>query len=126
MFRTGIVALVGLAGVGCDAPGPAEARNVLTGSVTVGGQPAQFGMIAAVGPGGAEASGPRLADGSYQIVNPPTGLLKFKFAAGPPVPEFDTTKAGTGNVPKKYLTADTDLQFDYKGGSQKYDIALKP
>lgn len=113
-----------LAGCGESTNSDGE-PNTLSGMVTMAGEPVEYNMIVAVGPGGKEVSAPRKADGSYRIVSPPTGLLKFKFAAGPPIPG-GPAKLKTGNIPVKYLSPKSELEFEYKGGNQTFDIELKP
>jgi hypothetical protein len=114
------------AAAGCGGSPDDGRQNVLSGTVRLNGQPPEYVMIVAVGPDGKEVSGPRMPDGSYQIVDPPTGPLKFKFAGGPPPPPGTREKSNTGNIPAKYLSVKNELQFDYTGGRQKYDIDLKP
>jgi hypothetical protein len=122
----GFLLIVLLAATGCGGQTqPTGEENTLTGTVVLNGQPADYSMVVAIGPNGQEATGPRLADGSYNIINPPTGMLKFKFAAGPPIPGGPPA-AKTGNVPAKYLSETKELTFEYAGGNQVYNIELKP
>lgn len=122
-----LLVVVGVMAAGCSSSvDEGGDKNTLSGSVTLDGKPAEYGMIVAVGPDGREVSGPRMANGSYRIVNPPTGALKFKFAGGPPPAPGDNVKAVAGSIPAKYLSTKNELGFDYNGGRQKYDIALQP
>src|SRR5947209_4907406 len=57
------------------ASGCGGVRNSVSGKVTLGGRPVA-GMVTFVGADGKEATAPVNPDGSYTVVNPPTGQVQ--------------------------------------------------
>ncbi|OWK46386.1 hypothetical protein FRUB_00085 [Fimbriiglobus ruber] len=103
---------------------------MLSGKVTVNGQPAKdVTVVALVSGGGHEASGLTGADGTYRIVNPPKGAMKFRLStlAPPPPPGITAPPPppGATAIPPKYTTPENGLSFEYSGGKKTYNIDIK-
>ena len=129
--------------VGCGGGGK-EAKNQVTGKVTLDGKPVA-GTVFFQFADNKESSSPiSSTDGSYQIIDPPSGTAKVYVkgglgGAGPQIggkevpkgsPELAKDVGGvSGGVPPptKYGSPTTSgLTFDIKGGKQTYDIPLSP
>jgi hypothetical protein len=122
---------------GCDT-GP---RSVLSGKVTLSGQPVS-GSLTFVGPDAQEVTVPINPEGTYNCPNPPGGDVKVLVkgfdlprvvavpaaAKRPKLP--DTPGAGPQAVgvrpPARYGLPGNALTVNVQGGKQTYDITLKP
>jgi hypothetical protein len=112
VFLTGVLAV---AAVGCGKETDGGGKNVLSGAVTVGGQPAPEAAIVVTAPDGQTAGGTTDQSGRYTIPDPPVGKLQFHFIPA----------GKSKGIPAKYTRPGNDLAFDYAGGKQTYDIDLK-
>jgi hypothetical protein len=117
-------------------------KSEVTGKVTYNDKPVA-GQVVFVTSGGIETSAPIQPDGSYTIINPPTGTMQVyikpmpgalagaaspKGGAGGPELSKDMTTVPAGGVqpPAKYTKADSSgLTYEVKAGKQTYDIPLK-
>jgi hypothetical protein len=132
--------LLAIASVGCD-PGTGS----LVGTVTFKGRPLPGGMVAVVSPDGRVAESRIAEDGTYSIVQAPTGPLKVSIVTQPPVyglksplpmPPNDPNKhpepfAPLGKyvaIPKRYHDATSSglTCTIVKGQQTTYDIPLEP
>jgi hypothetical protein len=122
------ILLMSLAACGCSRP--SGEHDQLTGLISIGSEPVKNVTIVATNAKGEEASA--LADeaGQYRMENPPKGTLKFKivgFAPPPPPPvpgEPVVVVPINKQVPNRYHSSNNDLQFEFTGGKQAYDIHL--
>lgn len=119
-----VLAAALLTGCSGEPPEPAG-TNVLTGTVKMNGEPVDFVMLVVTGSDGKSASGPSLPGGRYRIENPPTGALRFKFAAAPPGAGGPTAAPKSAIAPR-YFTDRNELAVEYPGGAKTFDVELKP
>jgi hypothetical protein len=126
------VLLCSLALAGC---GSSNGRNNVSGTVTQGGQPVA-GVVTFIDGANKEYASPISAEGKYQVLNLPTGLMKITVKLPPTVaasntrgskaPEMPTPTVTKGATPNpKYARADNGLTFTVSGGDQDYNIDLK-
>ncbi|WP_157369664.1 carboxypeptidase-like regulatory domain-containing protein [Zavarzinella formosa] len=117
------IAMIGLLGwlTGCgNSSTDSQTKGLLTGKITVGGQPARQVMITAIGSGG--VAGTTSTDtGEFTIPDPPKGKLKFTIFGSQPGVKPAANSASV--VPPKYA-GPNELEFDYTGGSQHFDIQM--
>jgi hypothetical protein len=117
--------VLGLTGCGS---GNNRSSQALTGRLTLNNQPISHATVV-VAAGDQEISGPTSKDGVYTIYAPPKGKLRFKvYTVPPPPPGMPPPPPMPGQpvIPTKYQQFGNDLSFEYTGGKQKFDIALKP
>lgn len=117
--------MFGLAG--CGSKG-GRSSEVLSGRLTLSDQPISHATVVAA-TGDKEVSGPTSRDGVYMIYAPPKGTLRFKVYTVPPPPpgrQPPPPLPGQPVIPAKYQRFDNELSFEYMGGKQTFDIALKP
>src|SRR5262245_43896 len=133
---SGVALLLLLAG-GCASKG--KGGDVVSGKVTVNGQPVQ-GEVVFLGEGGKQARTLTNAEGGYVIENPPKGELTILVRAvsigAPPPPPKDVARAGmdtmavspgTVSPPRKYAQPNNGLpKFTVTGGKQTHDVTLTP
>ena len=136
------VCLVALALVsGCGSSGK-EAKNQVTGKVTLDGKPVNGAIVFVEG--GKEYQSPiSSTDGTYQINDAPNGNMKVYIKgsaaalggkliepkAGAGAPEMPKNLGGGTGVeaPTKYgSVATSGLSFEVKGGKQQQDFPLTP
>jgi len=122
-------AILGVFGCG-SGEGPAP-TNAVTGKCTFNGNPVN-GTVVFVGSDGKEVSTPvSPVNGSYTIVNPPTGDVKVAVrgmaASLPPPPVKDMPAQQSLGVapPAKYADPNNGLTFKVDKGRQTFDIPLK-
>lgn len=120
---------VGLLASGCGSSTDPGEAGVLSGRVTLNGQPVKDATVVVVGPDRSEASGLSGAEGEYRIANPPKGLLRFRLSSFVPPPppgvQAPPPPPGVVAIPRKYTTLGNGLEFNYAGGKQTFDIDLK-
>lgn len=127
--------------LGCGSSGK-DPKNQVTGKVTLDGK-VVAGTVFFQFSDNKEVTALIATDGSYQIVEPPTGQAKVYVKSGmgvavPPIGKAPEVKGGpempkdiggaTGTAPPaKYGSPSTSgLSFEVKGGKQTYDITLTP
>jgi hypothetical protein len=117
---------------GCPGGGPGDAKNSVSGKVTLNGQPVS-GMVGFIGSDGKEVPAPIKPDGTYIVDNPPTGDVKVvvRGMQGPSLPKGVTMQDMGGpqgvQPPPKYASpATSGLTFNVTGGKQNYNIELTP
>jgi hypothetical protein len=110
----------------CNSSGKQPAAS-LSGKVILNGQPLTVGTLMVAGPHNEEASAQIREDGSFQILNPPKGALKFKIfmMPAPPGRPAPTASHGQPAIPEKYVVYDNELNCDYSGGRQTFDVVMK-
>jgi len=119
-------------GAGCGSKGP---KNVVTGKVTLNGQPVA-GTVTFTGGGGKEVNAPINPDGTYMIPDPPEGenqiVVKGFLGATGPLPGAEKVPGGGlstpggalkpaemgANPPAKYGKPGNGLSFNVTGGKQ--------
>lgn len=129
-------------GPGCGGGGKGPS-NVVTGKITLNGQPV-MGTVVFIGPDNKEVlGGVSAGTGEYRVDNPATGLNKILVrglgGAGAPGPAGKPMVAPGGKdpanmvggqgvpPPAKYGSVKTsDLTFNVTGGQETHDITLKP
>jgi hypothetical protein len=128
--------LVSVLAAGCSGK-PKEAKDSVSGKVTLGEQPVS-GTIALVYPDKPELSAP-INDGNYRFDNPPAGKVKILIRAtgGPTVTVGVPGQSGTGlgpapaqqgvAPPLKYSQVNSSpLEYDIQPGKHTHDIKLTP
>lgn len=136
------VCLLALAvAAGCGGGGK-EAKNQVTGKVTMDGKPVN-GTVVFVTSDNKELQSPiGSTDGTYQIIDAPNGSMKIYIKGslagtggalkeppkGGPGPDMAKGLGGAGvDAPAKYGSAATSgLTFEVKGGKQEHNITLTP
>jgi len=127
-----VISLVAVTG----CPGSKGAKNSVSGSVKLDGQPVD-GTISFVGADNKETPSPIKPDGTYLVENPPLGPVKivlkslmgnFKGVAppkgGPELPKMGGESKGV-LPPEKYgSVTTTPLSYDVKAGKQIHNIEL--
>jgi hypothetical protein len=124
---------------GCGGGGE-DAKNEVSGKVTVGSQPVA-GIVIFYYPDGVELSAPTNAEGHYTIPNAKTGSVKVYVKAlpgatvrgsmpkgGAEMPKDGPATQGAAGVPppaRYTVLATSGLSYEVKGGKQTYDIPLK-
>src|SRR5262245_31489890 len=119
--------LLGLLAMGCSSE--PNGSNVLTGKVTLNGQPAKNVTVTVAGVDRLEANGATGDDGVYRIPNPPLGVLQVRVTGFVPPPprgvKAPPPPPGSTNVPAKYTKPNNGLAVEYTGGKQSYDIEMQ-
>jgi len=126
--------------VGCGPSGPSD---VVTGKVSLNGQPVT-GTVVFVAADGKTVEGVAGPDGNYMISNPPKGEVSIIVKAmpgmggpGPAMPKDMTGKDAMGKTaggmgqavapPGKYASQNNGLsKFTVTGGKQTHNIDLAP
>jgi hypothetical protein len=109
-----LLAATALAG-GCVGSKPAHPDS-LGGKITTNGQPVRSIVVTVSGSDGKSAGGMTNEEGVYLIPDPPKGKLAFQLS--PP--------GGKATFPRKYTKPNNGLAFEYTGGTQTYDLDLRP
>jgi hypothetical protein len=137
--RAGAVVFLLAALGGCNP----EGKNTISGKVTRGGQPVA-GTVAFVDDANKEYASPIGPDGTYQVLNLPTGHMRI-LVRGNPAPARTALTAVRGRVPggklpelpggavvhggvvpdKKYATPNGGLDVSVTGGDQTHDVELE-
>ena len=102
---------------GCESE-PEPGENRLTGKITVKGKPAKRVMIIVSGADGKETGGQTKEDGTYLVLDPPTGPLTFYLT------DMSSGPGRKGMIPAKYTKPGNDLKHTFEGGEETYDIEL--
>lgn|GEM_PF-4179324 len=141
MSRT-ILLAAALLSAGCFGPEP-EPDHVLTGTVTYGGERPLAGSVAFLGSRGQVATATLNDDGSFRIVNPPTGRVRVgvvNHPTGPvPMPSPGTNAKSDParafcivpprpqiRFPVRFAEASTStLEVEIARGQSTLDIALE-
>ena len=117
-----VIALLPLAGCGGSAD-PKAGKDILSGKVLVGDQPARQVIITVTGQDGKVAGGTTSEAGEYTIPDPPKGKLKFMVSGSRPGAKLAPNAPSV--VPPKYSNPN-ELEFDYAGGKQTFDLKMTP
>jgi hypothetical protein len=136
LVRSLFAAAVFATAAGCGAPKSKEPDDVITGSVSLDGQPVN-GTVMFFAVDGREYPGAISEDGKYKVLNAPKGDGRFlvksnlpSLPAGAPKPKDappPPDNAGNGKQPPaKYAFAANAIKYSYAGGKQNFDIELKP
>jgi len=114
--------------------GEKQAANVISGKVTLDGDPV-FGNVVFVSADNKEVSSPTATDGTYRIENPPVGQVKVlvkgmpgQVTGGAPPPKDApamSNKQGVAPPPKYAAATSSDLSYEVKAGKHTYNIELK-
>lgn len=96
-------------------------KEALSGKVTLNDQPLKYVIINATGAGGIISGSTTNEAGEYLIPDPPKGMIKFTVMGSKPGAKLAPNAPSV--VPDKY-SKPNDLQFDYQGGKQTFDLKL--
>jgi hypothetical protein len=111
-------------------PGCGLAGGQISGKVRFNGSPVKSGWVTLTYTNGnhAPVSGFIQPDGTYRIAGCPSGEARVTVrVATRSSPRKKTTAPKTPSIPTRYADAEkTDLVCKVTGGSQEFDIELKP
>lgn len=111
--------------IGC-AEKPQAPAGLLTGRITLDGNPLTGGTVFARF-GQEETSGFINPQGEYSLENPSVGELEFKIVVVPPPPPGTESTPGPVSVviPREYQNYSKALTFKFAGGNQRFDISMQ-
>lgn len=108
---------------GCGGPTSGAGKDILSGRVMIGDQPAKQVIITVTGPDGKVSGGTTTDTGDYTIPDPPKGTLKFMVSGSLPGKKLSSNSPSV--VPPRYSNPN-DLEFNYSGGKQTHNLSLTP
>jgi len=122
-----------VAGGGCTSPKQKGPETVVSGTVKLANGDPVTGNVIFVGADGKSSPPALIADGKYDIPNPPEGKVKILVKSmgmgvpmkeGPPMKDAPSM-SGKPPPPKYGAINTTDLEYEVKPGKQTHDIVLK-